>query len=100
MKEVETRLRRLEEALRSRSKGPQAQLTGRIAAGRRRLGLPPASSGRLLALRGMSLVEILNAGRERVHAAWRHRQRKVAPETALAVGPNRSAGRWDGAFSQ
>ena len=100
MKKLETRLRQLEEALRSRSARPQAQIMGRIAAGRRRLGLPPASPERLLALRGMSVVDILNAGRERVHAAWWHRHSEVVPETALVVDPNRSAGRWDAAFSR
>jgi hypothetical protein len=70
MRAIARRLRRLEERF-----GPpletwhSRQLRARLEAAHRRCGLPPIPPERLAELRGMSMVDILIAGRQRVAAA-------------------------------
>ena len=69
MKAIERRLLRLEVALRSRTKSPGRDTLARMEAGGHRLGFLPPTPERLRALRGMSVVQILQTGRLRVYKA-------------------------------
>ena len=71
MKAMDRRLRRLERRLAPAVECKASlELYARMEAGRRRLGLPPVSpeqrAERSAELRGMSIHEILHAGRQRV----------------------------------
>jgi hypothetical protein len=66
---MERRLRRLEERFRGPVESELARrVTARLEAARRRYGVPPPPAERLAQIRGMSIVEILHAGRRRTHA--------------------------------
>jgi len=90
---LEKRLHRLELAIRSRAICPSLILA-RINAGRHRLGLPPLPPAHASTLRGKSIIEILQAGRMRVHAAHRLQSTPQsgppALETASVVPPRSS----------
>jgi hypothetical protein len=66
MRNIAKRLHRLEEQF-----GPEVETAAtryvrmRIEEARLRCGLPPISPERLAELRGMSLIEILNSGRQK-----------------------------------
>ena len=66
MKTIARRLHKLEERLTPAADDAQTtRLRSRLESARLRCGLPPLSAERQDNCRGMSLVEILNAGRRR-----------------------------------
>jgi hypothetical protein len=73
IRNAQERLRRLE-AYCCANMGRYSALTERLKAARLRLGLLPPTPERLMAIRGMSIVQILQTGRKRVHEARRERE--------------------------
>ena len=86
MKAIVRRLHRLEERFNRRLKAQKCDPCVRVSTRHvLRCGLPPISPDSRAELKGMSIVAILNSGRQR--AAWRARgSEKAAPEFPVGAG--------------
>ena len=80
MRAVARRLRQLEQRYGPVVESYESQeRRARLVAARLRCGLPPVCTKRRGELRGMSIIEILNSGRQRVAVTSHRRAEIIAP---------------------